>query len=46
MTRPPRREYDAPALDPAGFAPDPFAQFDAWFAHAVEIGEPGPDEMC
>lgn len=46
MTRPPRREYDAPPLDPAEFAADPFAQFDAWFGQVLALGEPGHDEMC
>ena len=46
MTRLPRREYDAPPLDPATFAADPMTQFGTWFAEAIEAGVAGPDEMC
>lgn len=41
-----RREYVGHALDEADVAPDPLAQFAAWFAEAVERGVPEPDAMC
>ncbi|HEU0130415.1 MAG TPA: pyridoxamine 5'-phosphate oxidase [Mycobacteriales bacterium] len=41
-----RREYTGGALDEAALAPEPMAQFAAWFADAVARGVPEPDAMC
>lgn len=40
---PPRVEYDGPPLDLSDLDPDPFRQFRAWLAAAVEAGVPEPE---
>jgi pyridoxamine 5'-phosphate oxidase len=40
-----RRDYDGPRLDPAEVAPDPIAQFSAWFEAAGEAGIFEPEAM-
>lgn len=41
-----RREYAGAALSEENVAPDPLAQFRAWFDEAVARGVPEPDAMC
>ncbi len=41
-----RREYAGAALLEGEVAPDPFAQFRAWFDEAVARGVPEPDALC
>ncbi len=40
-----RTDYEAEGIDPATFAADPAAQFDVWFADAVEIEDAEPYAM-
>lgn len=40
-----RQSYDAPPLDPATLAGDPFDQFNAWFADAQSAGLREPNAM-
>lgn len=41
-----RREYAGAALSESSVAPEPLAQFRAWFDDAVARGVPEPDAMC
>ena len=41
-----RRDYAGAALDEADLAPEPLAQFAAWFGEAVARAVPEPDAMC
>src|SRR5690349_19565459 len=40
-----RTDYTRDHLDEAELASDPFAQFEAWLAHAVAAGVPEPNAM-
>lgn len=39
------RQYSGPRIDPATAAPDPFEQFRAWMAAAIEAGLSNPNAM-
>lgn len=41
-----RKDYDSAALDEADLDPDPFGQFDRWFAQAREAGLVEPNAMA